>query len=994
MVLKKIPAQLRSRMALPYVVYPVGSTDKSIFNTFQIFTQKCILLKQGLENFTEQNVLKSAHDSRLFFVFLFPKDRSTGLQDKYINPNGGDGARQRSVTADVMKKKPNVLQVFQNGATWLRADFHLHTRADDEFVYTGESNYFDQAYFEQLEQEGIRVAVITNHNKFDLAEFKEFRAWAERKEIYLLPGVELSVKDGSKGLHILLIFDDVWWQNPEQKNYIQEFIGVAFAGKSGYDRAPYDQNAVIDFNDICQKLESFQKDFFIIMAHVDDSSGLFEEKSKRGLSDFLEADCFKKHVYALQKSRKRDNRKHCPELALVEGSDAAHAGIAGIGKGNTEQGITQKTYIKLSAFNFPALKFALRAHRERIRSTLPEVNRLWVKQLTINPGDSKEIIIPFNGGLNTLIGIRGGGKSSILEVVRFALELPLPEDTSRRDDRQYKEKIVSRLLGNGGKLRLDLADAEGKIQYSVERGAQGDRAELYDAGNNPIMDKKPADVLSAAYFGQKDLEHAGQRFDGRFIEEKLLQNELAPLKAATKKAGDTVSRTLNKLEELRDDVDTLDDVNNEIKRLTLLQTSYKKHNLKERLELITQYDEEEDYLLEVQEALDRFSGELGEWLEGALEELEQLLRHVPKVEKTLFDGQVFPALQKIREQFEAWKNICTPSDEAAEELSSHFSSAVLIFEQQKKAKQEEFESLKRQINDPDINVESFREVERKLRVNVQKQQILQKKQKEYDQLGLELNEQLTLLQACWEAEFDLVKKALDDFNATSESIKISAVFMGDRNAFSGQLKVWVRGSNLKTSHYEGIVKEYACGIDVYRDLDSEESALYKVLQGGFLLPNFQERLYDVTPELLTWRTPDRFEFLYKGRSLAEYSLGQRATALTAFILAQQHKDLFLIDQPEDDLDNQTVAQELIKQVISTKHSTQYIFATHNPNIVVLGDSDQIIECQFFDEEFNVKIAAGIDEKEVQSAVINIMEGGVEALKTRTRFYQIANSWKH
>lgn len=893
-----------------------------------------------------------------------------------------------------MKQNSNVLPVFQNGAVWLRADFHLHTRADSEFVYDGEPNYFAQAYFEQLEKEHIRVAVITNHNKFDLAEFKELRLWAERREIYLLPGVELSVKDGRKGLHILLVFDDTWWQNPEQKNYIQNFIDVAFAGKSGYDRAPYDQNAVIDFKDICQKLDDYQRDFFIIMPHVDDSSGLFEEINARGLSEFLAMDCFKKHVYALQKSRKRDNRTHCPDLALVEGSDAAHEGIAGIGKGNTEQGVTQKTYIKLSAYNFPALKFALRAHSERIHSTLPQENRLWVKQLTINPGEGKEIIIPFNGGLNTLIGVRGGGKSSILEVVRFALELPLPEDASRKEDRQYKERIVGRILGNGGKVRLDLADADGNIQYSVERGVQGGRPELYDAGKFPIADKKPADVLSAAYFGQKDLEHAGQRFDGRFIEEKLLQNELAPLKTATKKAGDTVSRTLTKLDELREDVDTLDDVNNEIKRLTQLQKSYQKHNLRERLEMITQYDEEEDYLLEVREALDRFRGDLSEWLEEALEELGQLLRHEPKIEKALFSDQVFPALQKIRAQFEAWKNTCTPSSEVAEQLGSAFSSAVLVFDRQKKAKQEEFEALKRKIDDPDINVESFRDVERKLRVNVQKQQILQKKQREYNQLELELNEQLTHLKACWAAEFEMVKTTLDDFNATSESIKISAVFMGDRNVFSDQLKVWVRGSNLKSTHYEGIVKDYACGIDVYRDLDNDESVLYKTLQGGSLLPNFQDRLYNFLDEILTWRTPDRFEFLYKGRPLAEYSLGQRATALTAFILAQQHKDLFLIDQPEDDLDNQTVAQELIKQVIGTKQNTQYIFATHNPNIVVLGDSDQVIECQFVGDEFNVKIAAGVDEKEVQSAVINIMEGGVEALKTRTRFYQIANSWKH
>jgi chromosome segregation protein len=893
-----------------------------------------------------------------------------------------------------MKNKSSMSPLFSNGATWLRADFHLHTQADAEFVYSGEPNYFAESYFKQLEKENIRVAVITNHNKFDLAEFKELRKWAERKHIYLLPGIELSVKDGSKGLHILVVFDDSWLFNPEHKNYIQDFISAAFAGKSGYDRSPYDQNTAIDFEHTCLQLENFQKDYFIVMAHVDESSGLFNELNGRGLSEFLALDCFKKHVYALQKSRKRDHRRNCPNLAMVEGTDSAHAGIEGIGKGNLEQEITQKTYIKLSAFNFPALKFALRSHSERLRTSLPDADRLWVKQLTINPDGPKKIEIPFNAYLNTLVGVRGGGKSSILEIVRFALELPLPEDFSRKDDRQYKETIVNLLLGNGGKVQLELSDAQGNIKYIIEKSVDNSLAELYDSGRNPITDKKPADVLSAAYFGQKDLEHAGQHFNGRFIEEKLLQSELAPLKVATTKAADLVIQTLEKRGKLREDVDTLEDVNEQIKRLTNLQTNYEKHNLKARLELITQYDEEEDFIKEVQDALEQFTEKFSDLLEIALEELAQLLRHIPKVETTLFEANIFPAVQKIKSEFENWENKCEPSEFSTTVLTADFLEAAQVFDQKKKAKHEEFEALKREISDPDINVESFREVERKLRVNLQKQQILQKKQKEYDQLAVELDEQLDNLLECWKREFELVKKVLDDFNATSESINITATFMGDKNAFSDQLKTWVRGSNLKGTHYEGIAKDYVCGIDVFRDLENSESKLYMVLQGGSLLPNFQERLYPVMSEVLTWRTPDRFDFLYKKRSLSEYSLGQRATALTAFILAQQHKDLFLIDQPEDDLDNQTVAQELIKQVISTKQNTQYIFATHNPNIVVLGDSDQVIECQFLDRQFNLNMAAGIDDKAVQSVVINIMEGGEEALKTRTRFYQNANSWKH
>ena len=55
------------------------------------------------------------------------------------------------------------LEIFENGSSWLRADFHLHTKADKEFVYSGEENSFVSSYVEKLEEQKIRVATITNH---------------------------------------------------------------------------------------------------------------------------------------------------------------------------------------------------------------------------------------------------------------------------------------------------------------------------------------------------------------------------------------------------------------------------------------------------------------------------------------------------------------------------------------------------------------------------------------------------------------------------------------------------------------------------------------------------------------------------------------------------------------------------------------------------------------------------------------------------------------
>ena len=62
--------------------------------------------------------------------------------------------------------------VFTEGAQWIRADFHLHTRADREFKYTGDDNFYHSNYVDALEKAGIRLGVVTNHNKFDCAEFK------------------------------------------------------------------------------------------------------------------------------------------------------------------------------------------------------------------------------------------------------------------------------------------------------------------------------------------------------------------------------------------------------------------------------------------------------------------------------------------------------------------------------------------------------------------------------------------------------------------------------------------------------------------------------------------------------------------------------------------------------------------------------------------------------------------------------------------------------
>ena len=101
--------------------------------------------------------------------------------------------------------------MFERGVTYLRTDFHLHTHKDKEFTYSEEENRFVKEYVEALKEKGINIGVITNHNKFDKEEYIAIRKAAKKEEIFILPGVELTIKEGANGIHTLIVFNPEEW---------------------------------------------------------------------------------------------------------------------------------------------------------------------------------------------------------------------------------------------------------------------------------------------------------------------------------------------------------------------------------------------------------------------------------------------------------------------------------------------------------------------------------------------------------------------------------------------------------------------------------------------------------------------------------------------------------------------------------------------------------------------------------------------------------------
>ena len=123
-------------------------------------------------------------------------------------------------------------------------------------------------------------------------------------------------------------------------------------------------------------------------------------------------------------------------------------------------------------------------------------------------------------------------------------------------------------------------------------------------------------------------------------------------------------------------------------------------------------------------------------------------------------------------------------------------------------------------------------------------------------------------------------------------------------------------------------------------------------------------------------------------TLEEMSPGQRGTVLLIFYLALDKDDApLIIDQPEDNLDNQSVFDKLVPCILAAKQSRQIIIVTHNPNIAIACDAEQIVSCKIDKQTHEITYVSGaIEETEVKDSVVKILEGTQPAFDLRNKKY--------
>ena len=198
------------------------------------------------------------------------------------------------------------------------------------------------------------------------------------------------------------------------------------------------------------------------------------------------------------------------------------------------------------------------------------------------------------------------------------------------------------------------------------------------------------------------------------------------------------------------------------------------------------------------------------------------------------------------------------------------------------------------------------------------------------------------------------------------------------------MPAWVSGNSalIKTAMKEFLTK--------FRNPDMPPSTY---LRTGITLQDTLEWLYEVEHVRLTYGVK------YNGVDLENLSPGTKGIVLLILYLGMDVADTrpLIVDQPDENLDNESIYDLLMNYFKSAKKRRQIILITHNPNLVVNADSEQVIVAtatrqenglpyisyQSGSLENNTPVGQGIRQQ-----VCRILEGGFDAFRKRERRYAL------
>ena len=211
----------------------------------------------------------------------------------------------------------------------------------------------------------------------------------------------------------------------------------------------------------------------------------------------------------------------------------------------------------------------------------------------------------------------------------------------------------------------------------------------------------------------------------------------------------------------------------------------------------------------------------------------------------------------------------------------------------------------------------------------------------------------------------------------------------------GSIKAWAEchmldaWENGDANTIEAALKHFA---DEWQDdlievanVKKEDAAAYR----GWL-KNFAKWLYSTDHIQL------QYGVFYEDTDITKLSPGTRGIVLLLLYLALDDEDdrPLIIDQPEENLDPKSIFDELVHLFIEAKSKRQIIMVTHNANLVVNTDADQVIVAHSGPHTQGqlppiTYETAGLDDEAMRTKVCDILEGGANAFRQRARRLRVA-----
>jgi chorismate mutase len=881
------------------------------------------------------------------------------------------------------------IEALKFGATWWKCAFQVNSYSYLQAFQQGNATSFpdEEAYNEAvvaaLVEAGIHVIATADHWCIDTST--QLADAATKAGIVVFPGFEATTKDG---VHLLVLFSP--GTSPPE---INRRIGECGIPADCRDSQP----GKLDCRELLELVQEWRA--VVIAPHVTSGGGLLDVLSGQAAvaawtDSGLHAVALsggtpsQKNVAILNNTNAQYLREHpIAQLCAADVNDPASAKKSG-----------SSCWVKMSGLTVDGLDVAFRSPATRISLTDPtDTNHTVLLGMAWDGGFLDGVRIRFNESLNVLVGGRGSGKSTVIESLRYAFGLEPVGSTAKTE---HDSMVGSRdVLGAGTSVSAIIETRQPHPErFIVRRTVPNPPVVLTEDGSSSAL--RPHDLVSGLeVYGQRELaelardKHKLTSILGRYIPD------------ADQDAGDQ-RRVKRKLQEsrtgilqLRSEIDALDEQLERLPSVKERLKSFQKAGIAQRLEEQTKVQREGELLRQAQEATTETTDLPVQLRESWTIDTDFLtpddLSDLPN--KTLLEeaATTIAALnQSVEDAATSIETALEVAVAALEDIRSRWDSAS-------QATREALEGILRELQPAGVDAQEYLKLQQQVTRLTPLDTQRKAKVKELGQLetartaliveaeSLHAGRVRALTAAARKISKslrDIVRVEITDGDDRSSLTKVIKQLSGRTDKICAAIE---SAAMVSVRELAGVCRTGAQRImELYPDVtQGQADALAEAGEELFL--KIEEVELPIGTELQLNIRPEGSSPSWRG--LNQLSTGQRATALLLLLLQGGDAPL-IIDQPEDDLDNRFVYDSVVPRVRDSKKGRQLLFASHNANIPVLGDADQIIGLTAIDREGAVvgtvdpDGVGSIDQPSVRALVEEVLEGGREAFEMRRYLY--------